>query len=49
VETDKKLSDYKVGDDVGIFTLLSVSQNEIILGDRDKHLDVKVSKPSALG
>ena len=35
--------DYKVGDRVGIFTLLFLSDNEIILADSDKHLDVKVS------
>lgn len=34
---------YVVGDRVGIFTLLSLSHDEIILGDSDKHLDVKVS------
>ena len=39
----KQASDYKVGDRIGIFTLLSVSDNEVILGDDDKHLSVKVS------
>lgn len=43
VDTDKKATDYKVGDRVGIFTLLSINENEVILGDDDKHLDVKVS------
>ncbi len=43
VDIEKKVDDYQVGDRVGIFTLLSISDNEIILGDTDKHLDVKVS------
>ena len=43
LEAGKNASDYRVGDRVGIFTLLSVNENEIILGDSDKHLDVKVS------
>jgi hypothetical protein len=39
----KEASAYKVGDRVGIFTLLSATDEEVILGDADKHLDVKVS------
>lgn len=39
----KNLDEYRVGDRVGIFTLLFLSDNEIIQGDSDKHLDVKVS------
>lgn len=39
----KEASAYRVGDRVGIFTLLSVSDDEVILGDSDRHLDVKVS------
>ena len=39
----KASSAYRVGDRVGIFSLLSISDDEIILGDSDKHLDVKVS------
>jgi hypothetical protein len=35
--------DYRVGDRIGIFKLLQLSENEVILGDSDKHLDVKVS------
>jgi len=42
-DNKKPLNEYKVGDRVGIFTLLFLSDNEIILGDSDKHLDVKVS------
>jgi hypothetical protein len=39
----KEASAYQVGDRVGIFTLLSATDDEVILGDADKHLDVKVS------
>ena len=39
----KASSAYCVGDRVGIFSLLSISDDEIILGDSDKHLDAKVS------
>ena len=39
----KTAADYRVGDRVGIFSLLSVTDDEVILGDSDKHLDVKVS------
>lgn len=34
---------YRVGDRVGIFTLRYLSEEEVILGDSDKHLDVLVS------
>lgn len=36
-------NEYRVGDSIGIFKLYSISENEVILEDRDKHLDVKVS------
>ncbi|MEO7495788.1 MAG: DUF2867 domain-containing protein [Massilia sp.] len=39
----KAAGDYRPGDRVGIFSLLSVTDDEVILGDSDKHLDVKVS------
>ena len=39
----KQASDYRVGDRVGIFSLLSVTEDEVVLGDSDKHLNVKVS------
>lgn len=40
---DKPPQDYQVGDRVGIFTLRYLSEDEVILGDSDKHLDVLVS------
>lgn len=43
LDFDKQIDEYTVGDKVGIFTLLYLTENEIILGDCDKHLDVKVS------
>ena len=39
----KPASAYASGDRVGIFTLISNSPNEALLGDRDKHLDVVLS------
>ncbi|MDD5058807.1 MAG: DUF2867 domain-containing protein [Sideroxydans sp.] len=39
----KAASEYRVGDRIGIFSLLSLADNEIIMGDADKHLEVKVS------
>ncbi|HDY7622125.1 TPA: DUF2867 domain-containing protein [Vibrio vulnificus] len=33
----------KVGDRIGIFTLVSNEEHEIVLEDSDKHLDVRVS------
>jgi hypothetical protein len=38
-----EVSAYRVGDRVGIFSLLSLSDDEAILGDADRHLEVKVS------
>ena len=39
----KPASAYVPGDRVGIFTLISNTPNEVLLGDRDKHLDVVLS------
>ena len=43
IDPSRPLNSYVVGDRIGIFTLLAVSDQEVILGDSDKHLDVKVS------
>lgn len=43
LDQHKKRSDYRVGDRVGIFTLQYLCENEVILGDSDKHLNVSVS------
>lgn len=34
---------YQAGDRIGIFTLVSNSEREIVLEDQDQHLDVRVS------
>lgn len=34
---------WAVGDRVGIFSIMSLSDDEVVLGDCDKHLDVRVS------
>jgi hypothetical protein len=36
-------TDYRLGERVGIFTLLFQSEEEIVLGDLDKHLEARVS------
>ena len=43
LESNKSISEYQVGDRVGIFTLVFLSDKEVILGDSDKHLDVNVA------
>lgn len=43
IDASRKASDYLAGDHVGIFTLISNSANEVLLGDSDKHLNVVVS------
>lgn len=43
VERRKEASAYRVGDRVGIFSLRHLRDNEVILGDSDKHLDVLVA------
>ncbi|MFB9244909.1 DUF2867 domain-containing protein [Massilia antarctica] len=39
----KPASAYKAGDRVGIFTLFANTPDEVLLGDKDKHLDVILS------
>lgn len=43
VERDKPAQTYRIGDQAGIFKLLELHAHEVILGETDKHLDVKVS------
>ena len=43
IRQDKAAAEYHIGDRIGIFTLLSNTEEEVIMGDSDKHLDVKVS------
>ena len=39
----KSDADYRPGDRVGIFTLFENTPDEVLMGDRDKHLDVVLS------
>ncbi len=41
--TDKPSNEYQVGDQIGIFSIYSLNHEEIILEDRDKHLNVRLS------
>ncbi len=43
VDLNKPLDSYRVGDRIGIFSLHCISDDEIILSDKDRHLDAKVS------
>ncbi len=43
LDPGKPASAYRVGDRVGIFSLRYLTDNEVILADSDKHLDVQVS------
>jgi len=36
-------TDYRPGDRLGIFTLIANTPGEVLMGDRDKHLDVTLS------
>jgi hypothetical protein len=42
-DSAKPASAYRVGDRVGIFSIVYLSEQEVILGDSDKHLNVEVS------
>lgn len=43
VDADKPVNAYQVGDRVGIFSVLYVTDEEVVLGDDDKHLEVQLS------
>ena len=43
VDLARSESSYAVGQRVGIFTLIEQREDEVVLGDSDRHLDVKVS------
>lgn len=43
INKSKSECDYKPGDRVGIFTLIDNSFDEVLIGDKDKHLDVTLS------
>jgi hypothetical protein len=41
--TDKAAETYRVGDRLGIFRVFANTENEVLLGIDDRHLDVRVS------
>jgi len=43
LKPNKPASAYRIGDQAGIFKLLELHEQEVVLGETDKHLDVKVS------
>jgi hypothetical protein len=43
VEAGKPASSYRIGDRLGIFSILASTENELLLGIDDRHLDVRVS------
>ncbi len=43
VPTDKPAGDYRIGDRLGIFSVFGNTENELLLGIDDRHLDVRVS------
>jgi hypothetical protein len=43
INASKSFTDYCIGDRVGIFTIYSMSEQEVIFADSDKHLNAKVS------
>jgi hypothetical protein len=43
LDPHKPASAYRIGERVGIFTLFANTPDEVLLGDKDKHLDVILS------
>jgi len=43
LQKNRPASEYQPGDRMGIFTLFENTDNEVLLGDKDKHLDVVLS------
>lgn len=43
IAPNKPAQAYCIGDQAGIFKLLELHDREVILGESDKHLDVKIS------
>lgn len=43
LDENKPISEYRVGDQVGIFSIVSLSDNELLVEDCDKHLNVRLS------
>lgn len=43
VSPQKAAADYRVGDQAGIFKLIQANDSEAVLGETDRHLDVRIS------
>jgi len=43
INPQKPSQAYQIGDQAGIFKVLELHEREVILGETDKHLDVKIS------
>ncbi|NRF70273.1 DUF2867 domain-containing protein [Aquincola sp. S2] len=43
IDRAKPASAYRIGDRVGIFTIHSLSEREVVFADSDRHLDAKIS------
>lgn len=41
--TGRLAADYRVGDRIGIFSIITIDERELVLGIDDDHLDVRVS------
>jgi len=43
IDQTKPVESYRVGDRVGVFTIDSLAENEVVFSDNDKHLNAQVS------
>lgn len=43
ISRTKAVTDYRIGDQAGIFKLIESNDREVVLGETDKHLDVRIS------
>ena len=43
IDPARPLDSYRVGDRLGIFTIVSLADDEVVLGDNDRHLNVQVA------
>ena len=43
IDPHKRADEYRIGERLGIFTLIHIAHDELVLGDSDKHLNVQVS------
>ncbi|MGC4062759.1 MAG: DUF2867 domain-containing protein [Aquabacterium sp.] len=43
IDPQKPSMAYRIGDQAGIFKILELHEHELVLGETDKHLDVKIS------